>query len=413
MMLAIWIFLKDCLIFIRDKQTFLLLVAMPLVLIAILGAALSGVVKDSSEEATLASFHIAVVDEDQSEQSTLFIDDILIGQLSTMLNVQKVAAQEVEESFKKDDVSLALYIPQGFGDKIDKHETPHVKVVTNGDASIEQSIISIALLHYQNADLAIDQMISTITATLTEQAKQTGVAPVALDFDEISASLNENGQSLAQAKVEQNARMGNQTVSSFQYYAVAMGVMYLIITVTILVGRILIEKEDPVYLRQFVSSLTARQYLIGKYLGLIVMVFLQLTVTVIGTRVLFKVHWGDSIISIIYTMVILTLSMSAVGLAIASFTKKAATFNNMSMIGTQIMAALGGSFVPIYLFPEWMVTLTKILPNALGLQMFLDIMTGATFADIWKDGVITLLISIVLFIIAWMRLGRKGGGIHA
>ena len=49
-MLAFWVFAKDFLVFARDKQTFLLLIAMPLILIAILGFALSGLVKDAQKK---------------------------------------------------------------------------------------------------------------------------------------------------------------------------------------------------------------------------------------------------------------------------------------------------------------------------------------------------------------------------
>lgn len=411
-MLAFWVFAKDFVIFARDKQTFLLLIAMPLLLIAILGFALSGVVKDSTDEATLANFKIAVVDEDLSEQSAMFVDEILIGQLSDMLTVSKLEHVQVAEAFKADQISVALYLPEGFGLAFEQHTAPTVKLVSHGDTSIEQSIIAISLQHYQNVDLAVDYITEKLTATFIAQAQQAEAVFDQSNVDSIFATMSETGNSLEEAKTEQNVRMGSQTVGSFQYYAVGMGVMYLLITVTSLVGSMLSEKEEPVYLRQFVSKLTAQHYLIGKYLSLIVMSFLQLTITVLGTSILFKVDWGNSIVSIIFTMLTLTLSTSALGLFIASFIKKATTFNSMSMVGTQILAALGGSFLPIYLFPEWMVTVTKVLPNALGLQMFLDVMTGATLVDIWQTGVIALVVSLVLFIFAWIRLGRKGGAVY-
>jgi|GEM_PF-1509152 len=411
-MLAFWVFVKDFLIFARNKQTFILLIAMPLMLIAILGAALSGLIQNSDEEAKLSSFNIAVIDKDQSEESFFFVDDILIDRLFSVLNVTKMDESKLDHAFKTEQITLAVIIPEGFGNAIEQHDKPSLKLVSQGDASIEESIITIAALHYQNLDLAISKIVEKVTRTLVEQSKKTGQSPEMSNLSDVITKLDGGANSLRESKNEMNVRMGSKTVGSFQYYAVGMGVMYLLITVTTLVSNILVEKEDPVYLRQFVSNLTPQQYLLGKYLSLIAITFIQLSITIIGTNLLFNVDWGDSILCILFTMLTTTISTSALGLFIGSLIKKASTFTSMSMVSTQILAALGGSFVPIYLFPDWMVTVTKVLPNSLGLQMFLDIMTGATFADIWQEGVIALVVSLLLFAVSWIRLSRKGGAIH-
>lgn len=411
-MLAFWIFAKDLKIMIRDKQTFIVLIAMPLLLIAILGAALSGVVKDNTKDAELSLFNIAVIDFDQSEESTLFVDDILIARLSSIFNIEIIKEEELETKFKQEGLTLALLIPEGFGQHIEAHQTPIVKLISKGEASLEKSIITISLLHYQNIDLGIDQIVENITRIFIMQAEQTGQRPEMSAISSNLVTLQDGGSSLRQAKTEQNARMGQQTVDSFAYYAVAMGVMFMLITVNNLVGRMLTEKEDPVYLRQFITNLTPQQYLLGKFIGIVGMTFIQLVITIIGSRVLFKVYWGQSVISILFTMIIITISTAAMGVFLASFMNKSSTYTMMGTLGTQILAVLGGSFVPIYKFPDWMVSITMVLPNSLGLQMFLTIMTGGTLVDIWQQGVIASIVSIILLFIAWVKLSRKGGGIH-
>lgn len=411
-MLAFWIFAKDFKIMIRDKQTFIVLIAMPLLLIAILGAALSGVVRDNTKNAELSLFNVAVIDLDQSKESTLFVDDILIARLSSIVHIQKIKEAELEEKFNKHNLTLALIIPTGFGKQIETHQTPNVKLISKGEASIEKSIITISLLHYQNVDLGVDSIVENMTRMFVTHAEQTGESPEMSGISANLAKLQDGRTNLRQTKTEQNARMGQQTVDSFSYYAVAMSVMFILITVNSLVGRMLTEKEDPVYLRQFVSNITTHHYLLGKFFGIVSITFLQLLITVLGSRLLYKVDWGESIISILLTMLIITISTAAIGVFLASFIDKSSTYTMVGTLGTQILAALGGSFVPIYMFPDWMVAITTVLPNALGLRMFLEIMTGGTLVDIWQQGVIAITVSFVLFFIAWIKLSRKGGEAH-
>ena len=411
-MLSFWIFAKDFLLFFRDKKTFFLLILMPLILIAILGAAFSNMLGGSEEAESIPMFNIGVVDEDQSESSESYINDVLVTQLSSMLTIKQYKQADLDNAFQTNTISLAIILPQGFGEALSKNNNPSITLISNGDSSIEQSIIETSIVQYQKITVGIDAITSELTKYYTQLAQAAGAAP---DMSQASM-MEEDGQlgsSLAVAKNELNARMGAQSVGSFQYYAVAMGVMFLLMTVTVLVGVMLEEKEHQVYGRQFTTRLVPSQYLLGKFAGLFIVCFIQLSIIVVGTRLFLGVSWGDSLGGLLFTMLSFTMSASGFGILVGSFFNKAESFNNIGSIGTQVFAALGGSFAPFYLFPEWMVQVSQVIPNALALQMFIQLMTGGSFSDVWEKGTIALVVGLVLFAVSWFRLAKKGGVVDA
>ena len=48
------------------------------------------------------------------------------------------------------------------------------------------------------------------------------------------------------------------------------------------------------------------------------------------------------------------------GVMAGSFIKTEKSFSVAGSLGTQIMAALGGSMVPLYVFPDWVISIYKV-----------------------------------------------------
>ncbi|URN96397.1 MAG: ABC transporter permease [Candidatus Pristimantibacillus lignocellulolyticus] len=401
-MLSMWIVQKDLLLLIRNKKALLTLLLMPLILIAILGSAFSNMFA-SDEDETVAMFHIGVVNEDGSEQSNRFVEDVLQNQLSNFMTIEQLSRAEINEAMDSERISVTLLIPKGFGDQLINNNLPEVELISAGDSSIQTSIIESALIQYQQVNAGVTATVTTLTNHYTELA-QSGEA---INMERYDA--NSEMMTLAEPIHEVTVSGTEKTIGSFQYYAVAMGVMFLTMTVVTLVGTMIEEKNDTVYARQLTTRLVAGQYVIGKFIGLLIISLVQLSLIVGGTSLLYGVDWGDSIAAILLTMFSFTLSTTGLGVLVGSFMKTEESFGSIGMIGTQIMSALGGSFVPIYMFPDWMVAISKVLPNALALQMFMDIMTGEGVATIANEAIIATGVGLLLLALAWMRLARKGG----
>ena len=73
-----------------------------------------------------------------------------------------------------------------------------------------------------------------------------------------------------------------------------------------------------------------------------------------------------------------------------------------------IFGILGGSFVSLDNFPDWFRTLSKITPNAWGLDGFSTLAMGGTLADIGAPLLALLVMGGLLFGAALLLFNRKG-----
>jgi ABC-2 type transport system permease protein len=77
------------------------------------------------------------------------------------------------------------------------------------------------------------------------------------------------------------------------------------------------------------------------------------------------------------------------------------------MFGTQIMAALGGSMAPLYFFPDWVISITKLLPNGLALKTYLKLMSGAALSEILPAITLAFGLGLLFFTIGLFRLSLE------
>lgn len=413
-MRTFWMVQKDILLLLRNKKTFLLLLLMPLILIAILGSALSNVFSEEEVD-SIAQFQIGVIDEDRSEQSETFIQEALQVPLKSYVSVVELTRKELNDAIKQQEIRTALIIPAGFGDSRQQQQAPNLTIVAIDANSIETNLIKSAVMQYDETSIRMNAAIEVITSYSGGSAINliSSVAPESF-IEQQSATQQEELDEATMPFVEVTATGTTKSVSSFQYYAVAMGVMYLLLTVITLVGAMLEEKNDTVYARQLTTRMVAWQYTLSKFIGMLLISLLQLTIIIGVTSFVYGVDWGDSIGAIMITMISFTVSTSGLAVFIASLMRREQSFHSVGMLGTQIMSALGGSFVPIYMFPDWIAMLGKLLPNSLALQMFLSIMTGGNVASIMNEAMIATIVGLLLLSVAWWRMASKGGeAVHA
>lgn len=101
------------------------------------------------------------------------------------------------------------------------------------------------------------------------------------------------------------------------------------------------------------------------------------------------------------------------GILAGSFIKTEKAFSVAGMFATQIMAAVGGSMVPLYLFPDWVISITKFLPNGLALQTYLDLMSGANVSEILPAIAGSVGLGLMFFAIGLIRLSLERRGRYA
>ncbi|MCM3571290.1 ABC transporter permease [Neobacillus mesonae] len=353
-----WLARKDLLLTFRDKKAFITLIAMPLLLIAILGAAFGNLMKD--EEVSIKKFTLGVTDLDQGVLSKVLTDEVFKKGMEDQIKLQFFQEKDLLQKIKNHELEVGIIIQPDFSKSLLSGEETRIKLVSTPDPGVKPIIVQ----------SVVEQFAQTIPIQTMLAAKQ-----------ETGAVQQESIEPKDLIK-ESTLSKKTKPAGSFQYYAAAMGVMFLLMTVVQGVTMMIREKEEPVYQRLQLTNLTYSHYLLGKMMGLVILCFIQALIIIIGTNLLFDVNWGSSISGVIIMTFAFVVNACGLGMLAGALIKTEKGFNVAGMLGTQIMAALGGSMVPLYIFPDWIVSVTKFFPNGLALQTYLKLMSGAKLTEI-------------------------------
>ncbi len=142
------------------------------------------------------------------------------------------------------------------------------------------------------------------------------------------------------------------------------------------------SRELRVTQRELTTPISAFQLVVGEGLGRFVIALIQGVYIAAGTAVLFGVRWGN-LLATLATMVLFCAVAAALGVLIGS------TFDNQNAatgigIGIGLVAAaIGGSMVPLELFPGAIVAVARFTPHYWAYQAFATIQRhDGTVADI-------------------------------
>ncbi|WP_339205787.1 ABC transporter permease [Bacillus sp. FSL W8-1143] len=367
--------------FFRDKKSFFTLFFMPIILIAILGAAFGENMKQESE-VSINSFRVGVTDQDKSATSKMFLSTLSKNELSDIIDVRVISKDQLEKDLNNREIKVGIIIKPNFEKSLLNHDHVQLNILKGPNSALQEMVLeNVVLQFFQNYHM------NRILMPLNQGEE------VEIVSDQLKKELVN----------ERNIHINSQPITSFQYYAGGMGVLFLLMTVVFLVGSMIEEREEEVYKRLVVSKLSNTNYIVGKLLGIVLMSMIQLAVIILFTSFVFKVNWGEPF-SVFMIGCSFIVNAAGFGVLIGSFIKREKTFNSVGILGTQLLAALGGSMVPLYLFPQWLINISYFLPNSLALQMFLKSMAGADFSEIQSGLLLSCGMGLAFFIIALLRM---------
>ena len=116
---------KDVRIRARDRASFIMLLAMPLILILVLGMVFQPLWTDKP-----FTINIAVLNEDEGEISNILINDVFgSNELKDMIKISFVKSEEeIIKSINKGEIAAGVVIEKGFSESIVKGENTKINV---------------------------------------------------------------------------------------------------------------------------------------------------------------------------------------------------------------------------------------------------------------------------------------------
>jgi ABC-2 type transport system permease protein len=191
------------------------------------------------------------------------------------------------------------------------------------------------------------------------------------------------------------------------YFAPGMALMFLMYTVSYGGRSILAERAQGTLPRLMISPTQTAQVLGGKVLGIFFMGVAQVGILILASSVFFQVKWGDAP-GIIVLILAAVFGATGWGMLITALARTPAQVGSTGSAIMLIFGIMGGSFISLKQFPPFMQTISKITPNAWGLDGFTTLALGGTLKNLTEPITALLIMGVVLFGTSVVLFNRNG-----
>ncbi|MBL8056218.1 MAG: ABC transporter permease [Anaerolineales bacterium] len=401
---------KDVTLAFRDRAALILMLAAPFVLTLGLGM-VTGRFSGNSTSG-VSDIPVVVVNQDAGDLGQALVDVLNSADLADLLAPTAAGdSAAARQAVDADEAAIAVIIPAGFTDSI----IPPQGAAAADAVQIELYVNPTRPTSAGVVQAVVDEYLSRVevgrvagTVAVTQLVASGRIAPQAA-----AAAGQELGQrqaAEAAAPIRLQASTAGQAAQRFDvlaYLAPGMALMFLMYTVANGGRSLLTERAQGTLPRLLVSPTATAQVLAGKVFGIFLTGVAQMTILIAGSTLLFNLQWGDPL-AVAALVGAAVVGATGWGLLITAIAKSP---SQVSSLGSAIMLTfgiLGGSFISLSTLPAWVQAISKITPNAWGLEGFTALALGGGLPEVALPIAALLVMGAVLFGAAVLLFNRQG-----
>lgn len=414
---------KDFLLLIRDKAGLVFLFAMPLVLVLVM----TGMQEGALESATSKAISLIILDADQNEIGSTVVAKL---QEQEMFDVHIADAatteDEVQQLVKKGTYLVGITIPANTTSKIEGNIQKSIAAAFAGLPSsvAESKMDTVSIKVYLDPTIN-----STFRTTLMCHLREaSGAIQNAFMFDKISEEVNDRAMlpmgefnlSVAQPIGIEEVAYGNGTKDMKNDFDAAahnvpawtlFAIFFIVISLS---GNIIKERQDGSFARLMTMPCPYSTYLLSKVIVYAVVCLAQFLLVLAMGKWLFpaiSLPVFDMHGTFVYCLVVvLCAALAAIGFgllisAFATTHQQASIFGAVSVV---ILSAIGGIWVPTFVMPKFLKTLSSISPLNWGIEAFYGlILRNGDLVSVLPQCLLLVGFGLVCFIVSIVVKGKQ------
>jgi len=416
--------IKDLKLMFRDRAALTFMLLAPFLLTIGMGFVTG---RFSGGSSGLSNIPVIIVNLDKKDLGDALEDLFSSEDLADL--IEPVASSDPEaarRSIDDNQASAAVIIPEGFTQSIIPAEGTMSPALAPG-ASVDQNAVQpepVKIEVYTNPSsptsagvvkAIVDEFVSRI-----EEGRTSGMTSIVglmsnglldpLNAEEEARDLFQNvDESESSAITLQKNTEGADAVEFdlLAYFAPGMALMFLMYTVSYGGRSILAERSQGTLPRLMISPTHTAQVLGGKVLGIFFTGVAQVGILILASSVFFQVQWGDPL-GVAVLILVAVFGASGWGMLITALARTPAQVGSTGSAIMLIFGILGGSFINLEQMPPFLQTISKITPNAWGLDGFTTLALGGTLKNLTEPITALLIMGAVLFGIAVVIFNRNG-----
>lgn len=412
---------KDISVIFRDGAALVLMIAGPLVLTFGMGL-ITGSFSRNDDAPTISRIPVLVVDQDGGALATA-LDDLLRGDdLSDLLAAEawddEAAARE---HVRNGDAAAVVIIPPGFSDSLmpdpASGELPApvpLRVFGDPGSPIGVAVVRSITEEFTNR---VENNVAAIQIALTQLATSGAVAPAdlpdagqAMGEQLFGAGATADAGALIAVRTESVATGGTAGFNPLAYFAPALALLFLMYAVTLGARSLITERREGTLARMLAAPVSAAQILSGKVVGIFMTGFIQLSVLILLTTLMYRLNWGNPL-GVLLLVAAAALAATGWGLLLASISSNAGQITAMGTALMLIFGILGGSFVPGMEFGPVLDWAGRITPNRWAQDGFVSLASGDGLAALVTPLTALVVMALILFAVAAVLFRRRQSSI--
>ncbi|NMC38063.1 MAG: ABC transporter permease [Bacteroidales bacterium] len=400
---------KDFLILIRDKWGLGLLFAMPMALVLIMTA---------MQDTTFRSIHesgisMVLLNNDLDSLGNAVEKEVCKSDFfdcNTTINGRKPAESEIREAVAAGKFQIGIIIPENTTGRIRERVKTSMQNLFSGGGINPANTDSIYISLY--IDPAIRSSLRTsLQGKIREYASK---IETRIFLNELTVEINKQmiisvaNLNLLQPQTvtcrEEYVAFGNRTAipNSVQHNIPSWTLFAMFFIVIPFAGAMIKEREDGNLGRLLTMPVSYSSIMLSRVLVYLLVCYLQFILIMLMGIYLFpllnlpSLNIEGKILSLSLMAVFASLAAVSYGIAIGTIAQthqQAAIFGSVSVM---ILAALGGIWVPVFIMPPFLKSLSIISPMNWALNSFYDILVrNASLSDVLHYGIRLVLFSAV------------------
>ncbi|MGY2461594.1 ABC transporter permease [Vreelandella sulfidaeris] len=194
-------------------------------------------------------------------------------------------------------------------------------------------------------------------------------------------------------------------LSGIAYYAGATTILFLLLS-AVNAGMVsLEERQNGISERLLLSKAAHSRLLLGRFLFLLSLGFLQASAIFLVARFGFGLEIESALAKVIVMALACAAACAGLALLLLSLcrtTQQAITFSSFFVL---TISSLGGSMVPRFMMPDWLQTVSLFTPNAWAIEGFYGaLIRGDSWAQLAQPGGILAAVALVCLLLAALPL---------
>jgi ABC-2 type transport system permease protein len=413
---------KDLLLFFVDRRALLMSFAIPIAIGSFFGYVLGGQI----DRADASKIPVLTVDRDSS---TISREIVALLSSEKALQVKPSTPDDARVAVRKGTANVAVLIPPNFGRDAGASffgpgPKPRIDVLFDPSHTAERAMVS-GILAGDVMQAVSKEMFTGTTGRQVAQdslarLKENQVIPEAekKPLEDLLRSVDQwqqsnqiapgglsGGLTMPFTTREEAVTARQNTRYNGYAHAFAGMVVQFVLFLGIDVGVGLLQQRQRGLWKRFRAAPLSRGVLLGsRALSAAILAFFVVLVNFLFAAIVFGVRVEGSMAGFLGVSAAFALMTAGFGMLIATIGKTPEATRGLSIFAVLIVVMLGGAWIPMFLFPQWLQKFTLVVPTRWAMDG-LEAMTwrGLPLASAWAPIGVLLLFAVVFGALAVAR----------